>query len=122
MKTFLLKLLERVANAFREADYTAGRDAYLLSYGVTNALNAIKAKQDAEDRARTILPIGHEDAMSLTIGSAFHHDTPPRGGGSWRVTIYDASIPRFTVYADSSTRAAARAAQLVSALDGARRL
>lgn len=120
MKAFLLRMLERVANAFREADYAAGREEYMRHYGLSYSLEQIKAKQDAEDRARAILPVGHEDAMSLEIGITYHS-----GGFDsrlWGCRVYDNGKEIYIVLGESRVSTEARARQLVSALDGARRL
>lgn len=111
MKTFLLKLLGRVANAFREADYTQGRDAYLRSYGASRTLMV--------ERRATPLPIGHDNAMQLRARPAFFSHT-----GVYVAFVEETVTGRtfYAVYGDTPATVDARAAQLVSALDGARRL
>lgn len=116
MKTFLLMLAERVANAFREADYTQGRDAYLRSYGASRTLMT-------EPPSAMPLRIGHEDAIELYRGGP--HIVNRMGRKTWAQHVYHVNgdaLPVYTVYGGTDAQVEARAAQLVSALDGARRL
>lgn len=122
MKAFLLRLLERVANAFREADYAAGREEYMRTYGATYALERIRVKQEAAERARTILPIGSDEAMSLRAGQAFMSHTGSATALVWARSGVGSERLAYAVYGGTLENANARAAQLVSALDGARRL
>lgn len=113
MKKLLLKLLDRIAEAFRMPT-EEGR-----------ALHHQLANYDAQAKqmrafSHKPLPIGDEDAMTL------FWSPPIKVLGGYSCAVSDISRPRnevvFYSVGQSPEQARFRAVQLVSALDGARRL
>ena len=81
-------------------DAERARQMYMSSYG---------------PRSRSIT---NEEAMRLVAGRAL----PDTRSTAWIANVYDLHMPVFAAYGDTPEQAAARADQLISALDGARRL
>lgn len=112
--TRLLRLISGFSPEAMEAD--RARKMYLSSYGAT--------RHRFEGVDSRPLKIGDDQAMSLYRGGAWFETHLSRKRAC--VNVYDNVGPEelfiFRAYGDTTEQAEARARQLVSALDGARRL
>lgn len=121
-KTYIKRMLESALDGFRMPD----EEARAFHHQLANYDAQAKSMRDR--RSSDILPIGSEEAMDL-IAAVFAEKVS--GFDSlYCTTVYERYphsdmyrvFPRFAAYGETSEQAKARAAQLVSALDGARRL
>lgn len=117
MKATLKRWLERIADAFRELDYSeAHRQAY------DNYVKA-RAAMDADIAAERVV-VKPVPAMDLFTGGT--HSVMLLGKRCYVTHIYDNNLQTdsrlYSVFGDTPKQSLNRAVQLTSALDGARLL
>jgi hypothetical protein len=121
MKTYIKRMLESALDAFRMPT----EEGRALHHQLANYESQARQLRDLHQRSSDLLPIGDDRAMRLQAGNAYQ-----LGVALYRVSIHDRSggtkeqpwVAPFAAFGETAAEARARAEQLISALDGARRL
>lgn len=120
MFKILTPILDRIADAFRMPT----EEARELHHQLANYEAQARQLRAFSKRSSDPLPIGDREAMSLYAGGVHYEQQLSQCRAV--VNVYDNTGPEelcvFRAYGTSAAQAERRAAQLVSALDGARRL